>query len=167
MRLAMLDIFRARWTTQIHEEWISNLLKNRPDLTREKLDETRRLMDVHVRDSVVEGYEALINSLELPDPNDRHVLAAAIHSSADAIITFNLKDFPSSTLQRYGMEALDPDDFIVAQFGLAKEKVLLAARQQRENLRFPPKSIDQFLADLERSQLVQTAAQLRRYRDFL
>lgn len=44
MRLALTDRFRARWTEDIHEEWIRNVLVNRPDLTREQLDRTRTLM---------------------------------------------------------------------------------------------------------------------------
>ena len=72
MRLAITDLFRARWTDQIHEEWIRSVLEDRPDLTREQLERTRLLMNSHVRDSVVSGYEDLIDGLQLPDPDDRH-----------------------------------------------------------------------------------------------
>jgi hypothetical protein len=50
MHLAVLDLYHAKWTDQIHEEWIGNLLLNRPDLTREKLELTKSLMNLHVRD---------------------------------------------------------------------------------------------------------------------
>lgn len=90
--LAMTDLYRARWSRQIHEEWIRSLLVQRPDLTREKLERVRDLMDAHTRDAVVENSESLIDGLTLPDANDRHVLACAIHCDAEAIITFNLKD---------------------------------------------------------------------------
>src|SRR6185295_3578619 len=83
MRLALTDLFRARWSDDIHEEWITNLLANRPDLTREQLERTRTLMNAHVRDCIVQGYRDLIDGLDLPDPNDRHVLAAAIRARAD------------------------------------------------------------------------------------
>jgi predicted nucleic acid-binding protein len=81
------------------EEWIRAILRERPDLTADKLARTRQLMDQHSEDALVEGYAPLINSLSLPDPDDRHVLAAAIRCRADAIVTFNLKDFPDQALQ--------------------------------------------------------------------
>lgn len=98
MHLAMTDLFRAKWTDEIHDEWIRNLLKNRPDLTQERLQRTRDLMNSSVRDCLVSGYVDLIPSLTLPDQDDRHVLAAAICGGADVIVTYNLSDFPSTPL---------------------------------------------------------------------
>ena len=94
MQLALSDLFRAKWSNHIHEEWIKAVLKNKPHITREKINHVRDLMDRHVRDCKVSDYEAIIPSLNLPDQNDRHVLAAAIKSSASVIVTYNLKDFP-------------------------------------------------------------------------
>lgn len=88
----------------IHDEWIRNVLKDRPDLEARQLDRTRQLMDANVLDCLVTGYESLIRSLSLPDEDDRHVLAAAIRCGADSIVTFNLKDFPQSALEPYGIE---------------------------------------------------------------
>jgi hypothetical protein len=76
MQLALTDLFRAKWTNMIHDEWIRSLLRNRPDLTQERLRRTRDLMNECVRDCIVEGFEPLIEALSLPDPDDRHVLAA-------------------------------------------------------------------------------------------
>ena len=87
MHLALTDLFRARWSDQIHDEWISSVLEDRPDLRREQLERTRELMNAHVRDGLVTGYEDLIDGLTLPDPEDRHVLAAAIRGSASVIGT--------------------------------------------------------------------------------
>ncbi len=78
MHLALTDLFRPKWTDDIHEEWMRSVLKTRPDLRREQLERTRDLMNAHVRDCLVTGYEDLIQGLALPDPDDRHVLAAAI-----------------------------------------------------------------------------------------
>jgi predicted nucleic acid-binding protein len=69
-------------------------------------------MDLHVRDCIVEGYEELIEGLKLPDVNDRHILAAAIKANAQTIVTYNLSDFPSSSLSRYEIDALHPDEFL-------------------------------------------------------
>jgi hypothetical protein len=112
MRLALTDLYRARWTDMIHDEWTRNVLKQRPDLKAEDLERTRSLMNAHVRDSLVTGFEHLIQSVELPDADDRHVVAAAIHGGASLIVTFNLKDFPPDQLKRYNLAAQHPDDFI-------------------------------------------------------
>ena len=77
MYLAVPGVYRAKWSKDIHEEWMSNLLLNRPDLTRAQLERTRDLMDKNAPDALVTGYEDLIPSLSLPDEGDRHVLAAA------------------------------------------------------------------------------------------
>lgn len=91
---AASGVFAARWTDEIHEEWIENLLIDRPKLSRERLQRTRELMDRHVDGVPVTGYARHIGNLELPDPNDRHVLAAAIECDASYIVTENLNDFP-------------------------------------------------------------------------
>lgn len=95
MHLALTGLFRAKWSADVHEEWISALLEKRPDLTRDNLERTRALMDLHAVDALVTGDEDLIPGLRLPDPNDRHVLAAAIRGQADVIVTMNLRDFPA------------------------------------------------------------------------
>ena len=82
VRLAVTGAFRARWTEAIHDEWVRNLLANRADLSREKLERTVALMNQAVPDCLVEGYELLIGGLDLPDPDDNHVLAAAIRCDA-------------------------------------------------------------------------------------
>lgn len=78
LRLAMTELFRARWSDHIHGEWMNGVVRNRPDIPIEQLDRTRKLMNQAVPDCLVTGYEELMDSLQLPDPNDRHVLAAAI-----------------------------------------------------------------------------------------
>jgi hypothetical protein len=90
VRLAQADLLHARWTDDLHDEWIRNVLKNNPRLARERLERTRSLMDAAVRDSLVTGYADLVGSLTLPDEDDRHVLAAAIRAGAGLILTFNL-----------------------------------------------------------------------------
>ena len=133
MHLAMTGLFRAKWTDEIHEEWIAGVLKQRSDLKREQLERTRELMDAHVLDCLVSGFESLIPGVTLPDPEDRHVLAAAIKSGADMIVTYNLKDFPEEYLAPYGIEAVHPDHFVNDQLELAPNIVCAAAnRASRE-----------------------------------
>ena len=163
MHLAMTDLFRARWTDQIHDEWIRNVLANRPDLKRDQLERTRRLMNAHVLDCLVTGYENLIDGLALPDPNDRHVLAAAIRSGADVIVTYNLGDFPKQILDPVGIEAQHPDVFVARLFDLDAPAVCAAARRQRQSLKNPPKTVDEFFEILARQRLPQTVAKLQKF----
>ena len=144
-----------------------SLLENRPELSREQLERTRQLMDAHVRDCLVADYEDLIPVLTLPDPDDRHVLAAAIRSSADVIVTFNLDDFPAEALKKWGIESQHPDDFINHLLDLAPHLVCTAAKRHRESLKNPPMSVDDFLAALERQGFAQTVAGLRQFADVI
>ncbi len=167
LRLAMTELFRARWTDRIHEEWIRNVLANRKDLTTKQLERTRQLMDRAVPECRVTDYEDLIDRLALPDPDDRHVLAAAIRCHAGVIVTFNLNDFPSDILGQYGIEAQHPDEFISHLLDLDPGAVCNAARQQRQALRNPTKSTEEFLDTLLRQGLAGTVAQLEEMIDLL
>lgn len=112
MWLAVTATYEPRWTEEIHAEWIRNVLKDRPDVAPKDLERTRQLMDrVHPK-CLVTGYESRIPELNLPDLNDRHVLAAAIETGATVIITFNLSDFPRALLRPYGIKAMPPDAFM-------------------------------------------------------
>jgi hypothetical protein len=114
-------------------------------------------------DGLVTGYEDLIQSLSLPDPDDRHVLAAAIRTGASVIMTRNLADFPSGILAAHGVEAQHPDDFVVALLDLEPDAVCAAVKAQRESLRNPPKTAEELLATLEAQGLTQAVARLRQF----
>jgi PIN domain len=163
MHLALTGIFGARWSPDVHEEWIRNLLSNRPDLTREKLERTRQLMDKAAPDALVTGYERRIAGLTLPDPNDRHVLAAAIQAGASVIVTCNLADFPSHILEAFDIEAQHPDEFILHLLDLAPGLVLEATENHRTSLKNPPKTVEEYIDSLESQELEQTAIALRKY----
>jgi predicted nucleic acid-binding protein len=163
MHLALIGLFRAKWSGGVHEEWMTALLRNRPDLSREKLERTRMLMDLHAEDALVTGYEDLIEGLKLPDPDDRHVLAAAIRGRADIIVTANTRDFPAEVLRSFGIEPQHPDEFVVHLLDLAPGLVLTAARRHRESLKNPPKTPEEYLDMLEKEGLTETVAILREY----
>lgn len=167
IRMAQAGLVRAKWTEAIHEEWMRNVLEDNPHLSAEHVARTRSLMDGAVRDCLVTGYEELITSLSLPDPDDRHVLAAAIHAGADVIVTCNLADFPAEALARFGIEAQHPDDFLVYLLDEAPDVVCAAVKRQRESLRNPPKTAEELLATLENHGLTQAGARLRRFIDLL
>ena len=160
MWLGLSDLFRPRWSDEIHEEWIRNVLADRPDLTREQLERTRDLMNSNVRDCLVTGYEPLIDGLTLPDPDDRHVLAAAIRASADVIVTFNLKDFPPASLAPFGIEAQHPDEFIIHLIDLNAGLVLSFVTRCWKSLKRPPKTAEEYLDTLLSQGLPETVAAL-------
>lgn len=161
MWLALTDLFQAKWTEKIHQEWIRNVLKNRPDLSLNQLNRTKQLMNRHVKDALVTGYEYLMPNLYLPDIDDIHILATAIHSKADLIITFNLKDFPSSILSQYKMYATHPDEFILELIDMNEFEVIRAINQQRINLKNPPLTLEEYLKCLENQGLIETVAVLK------
>ena len=121
----------------------------------------------HVRDCLVTDYTDLIPSLTLPDPNDRHVLGAAIKAHANVIVTFNLDDFPQTELNKYGIEAQHPDEFLVYQFDLNNAAVCRAVQKQRAALRNPPIAVDYLLGILSPQQLPMTVERLRPFSDLL
>lgn len=166
MRLAKTDLFAARWTTQIQDEWMRNLLAVRPELA-EKLPRTVALMNQAIPDALITDYEPMIEGLCLPDPGDRHVLAAAIRAGAQLIVTFNLQDFPESESGRFGVEAVHPDVFITQQFDLHEGKILDAVRAHRRALRNPPRSVDEYLGTLAEQKLVVTVERLRPFASML
>lgn len=163
VELASSDLFRAKWSERIHDEWIRSLLERRPDLQREQLERTRRAMNDSVMDCLVTGYEALEAAFELPDPDDRHVLAAAVHSGADAIVTLNGRDFPITETAKYDVEVLHPDDFLHFQFELSEAAVLTAVQRILNRLKNPPVSASRYLETLERQGLPKTVTALREF----
>ncbi len=141
--------------------------KRRPDLTSQQLQRTRELMDASVRGCLVENFSALIPSLRLPDPRDRHVLAAGIVAKADVIVTCNLKDFPRENLDAYGIQAQHPDEFILHLIEQAPEKVYSAVANVRARLRSPPISGTKYIDIIEAQSLPRTAKALRAVKELI
>lgn len=160
IRIAQAGLVQAKWTDQILDEAFSNLAENRPDLDPARLARTRELMNRAVRDCLVTGFEPLIGALRLPDPGDRHVLAAAIKARAQLIVTHNLMDFPASALEPWDMEAKSPDDFVLDQIDLSREAVYGAVQRMADSRENPPASFADILSMLERDGLVESAAAL-------
>jgi hypothetical protein len=138
-----------------------------PAVKPAQLTKVRELMDRCVLDCLVTGYETLIGGLELPDPDDRHVLAAAIRCGAQVIVTWNRRDFPESALRPYGIEAQHPDEFVAALLDLSPGDVCSCVRACRQRLKAPPASVDQYLHMLEKQGMLATVAELRLFAQLL
>lgn len=137
---ASYDLFTPKWSKHIFTEW-ENVMKRKgiPDEEiKKRLDKAQRAFP----DALVDNYEPLVNSLELPDEKDKHVLAAAIKTNANIIVTNNLRDFPAAYLARFGLTAKTADDFITDTIDLNTDLALEAFRALVMNRTNP--NIDEF-----------------------
>lgn len=160
VRVAQAGIVRARWSEEILNECFENIVAQRRDADRNRLARTRALMTDAVRDCMVTGYEPLINGITLPDPGDRHVVAAAIRANAQVIVTFNTKDFPRDALAPFDLEAEHPNEFVLDLIDLDPDLVARTVLEQAADLRNPPRSALDVLARLADLGLRGAAARL-------
>ena len=152
IRLHLQSLLTLRWTRQIQDEWVTRLVSR----SMGQLDRIRRraeAMERAVDDWEVVGYEPLVNRLRLPDPNDRHVVAAAIHCHADYLVTANVRDLGVPTA--YRGRVLSPDDLLVSIAHQHKQDTMALLRSAQASLRNPPKSFDEYLGGLSDVGLIQ------------
>ena len=162
--LAQTKIFRARWSEDVHGEWMQAVLRKRPDLMMERLEKTRRLMDKTVLDCLVTGYEGLISTLNLPDPDDRHVLAAAIVCRASCVVTFNERDFPHDVLEPFGLHTVHPDAFLLDAESMSPNDFADAVRDDFQHYSAPPLTFDSYVDSLAAAGVPDTAGYISKLR---
>lgn len=154
------SIIAPRWTVRINEEWVRNLV-TAGRAPRDRLLLTLDLMNGALPDAEVSGWEAFMEGLTLPDPNDRHVLAAAIAAGATAILTMNLRDFPRSTLAPHGVVAVHPDDFLCRLHDADPDLLRASTEAAHANLSRSAPAFSDYLRALERQSLPQLTRRLR------
>jgi predicted nucleic acid-binding protein len=157
LNFADAKLFQPKWTKTIQEEWTSNLLANRPDITKEAIARTVKAMNIAFPDAEVNRYISIINDLKLPDPDDRHVLAAAIRAEATHIVTSNTKDFPRKYIATYGLQVSHPDNFVKDLIQTDFVTARLAFETMVSRLKKPPLSREDVLTMLERCGLPSSA----------
>lgn len=160
LRLAASDLYLPHWTERIHDEWIRNVVQDRPDLSPANFQRTRASMDAHFPGALVTGFEALEEQVGGVDAGDRHVAAAALNAGAERIITQNLKHFPAEALLPHGIVAQHPDDFVSDLFrgdAMTTRRVLEA---HRAGLQRPPHEPAEYAAAFVRAGLTKSAALL-------
>jgi len=160
LSLAHADLYTARWTVEIEREWTAALLANKPG-TELMIAHAVEQMRTAIPDCLVIDYESLTETLNLPDANDRHVLAAAVRGNADAIASFNTKDFPATVLDQFDIELQTPDQFVLNQLMLHPPRALSAIKKMRLRWERPEMSATDMVDLFEKRQLAQTAAHLR------
>ncbi len=166
MELAMSGLFRARWSPDINREWM-RAVHEKTGIELDRLEYVADCMERAVPDGLVSGYETLIPALTLPDPDDRHVLAAAIRCGASAIVTFNEKDFPKDSLDEFGIHTRHPDDFILDVDGINSGTLIEAAQADLAHYVNPTLTPEEYIADLQAAGLSGTAAHLTRLKVLL
>lgn len=141
IRLGQTGLYRARWTQRIIDEALRSLANDRRDLDPARLARTGELINTSIPDCLVTGYEPFVDSLRLPDMDDRHVLAAAIRAGAQVIVTSNLKDFPREALDPFGIDVQAPDSFVLHLIDLDPDAVADVLVAQAADLKRPPMTV--------------------------
>lgn len=149
VQCAVDRLVHARWSDDIHEEWTRNLLARNPRLERGRLDRTRRLMEAAVPGASVTGHRRLIPSVSMPDPDDRHVVAAAIEAGAEAIVSAD-RHFRDSDLQSHGLVVWRPNAFLMGLYRADPETTVASMAKARLNLRRSTPAPADFIALLRR-----------------
>ena len=152
LRLAEADLFRPLWSEIILEETQSAIERIHPDLKMSGLAQRRiAFMDEAFDDASVDVWPDMYSSIELPDPDDRHVLAAAIQGRADLIVTNNLKDFPQEVLGHFDLSTQTPDEFFLNQLDLDPQQVMLVIQAQAKATENPVVTEEEILEKLRKS----------------
>lgn len=166
LSLAEAGLFRPRWSVAILDETERTLVKIIGDKETAKRQRTR--IEQAFEDGLVAGFEQLIELIRLPDdPDDRHVVAAAITTRASVIVTENVRHFPPDVLSRFEIEALRIDDFIADVIDLSETEAVAALRRMRERFRNPALTPDALVERMEQAGWIQTADLLIKSKEHL
>ena len=163
LQSSRLGLVELKWTDDIRRELMDALSRNRPNIQPARLERIWTEMNRHFPNALVAGYEHLIPALQLPDPDDKHILAAAIQADCDLIVTQNLTDFPDSVLAEYGIVAQSLDSLMLRLLAENPQVVCQAVRLARRRLRRPPYNPDEYVRNLAEHGLAKTAQDLRCY----
>lgn len=166
LTLAEAEFFRVRWSALVLDETeraIERILteKGAPDAAS-RAQRARASMERAFEEALVDDFDRFLCACDgLPDPNDKHVLAAALKTQAAMIVTDNLKDFPEEILAPLNIEAKSADAFIADTIALDPGRAVAAIRCMRERFRQPEKTAEVLLLDMEAVGLTETVDALR------
>jgi predicted nucleic acid-binding protein len=152
---AHYDLYTPKWSDNIFDEWKAVMI--RKGIAVEEATKQIQKANAAFPDALVQNYEFLIGKLDLPDKKDCHVLAAAIKINANVIVTNNLKDFPESYLDSFGLKAKSADDFLTDIIDLNNDQAIKAFRELVLNKRHPEMNEYEVLESLRRNGLIDTA----------
>jgi hypothetical protein len=163
VQAAVDRLVEARWTDAIHDEWIRSLVTDAPAIPEERLQRTRRLMNEVLPWAIVGAYEDHIPFVNLPDPNDRHVVAAAIAAGASVVLTWNIRHFPAKELKKFGLRKETPDAFLSYVYDEAPDLMIGSLANARRNLTQRPVSASGFIDVLKNQRLAELARRAQKH----
>jgi len=161
LSLANEQLFKVKWSELIQEEWSRKLLKNRKDLKKIQMQKAIEAMNTAFPDANVTGFEDLIQSISLPDQNDRHVVACAIRCNADLIVTSNTKDFPLKELSKYDLEIQTPDNLVSNLIDINSGLACQALKKLIKRLKNPPVTKKEVYTNLDSLGLKNSVEKLK------
>jgi predicted nucleic acid-binding protein len=147
LSVAEEGIFQPLWSADILDELRRNLARH--GVPKAGIEHRVRQMTISFPDSIVADYHRLIPVMT-NHPRDRHVLAAAVCGGAEALVTENLRDFPSAAAKPFDIEVLDQDAFLLEQLDLAPRPLFRALNRQASRYRRAPRTVNELLAALGR-----------------
>lgn len=152
---AFYDLYTPKWSEHIFDEW-KRIMKEK-GVSEEEANKRVAKVNAAFPDALVKNYKALIDHLELPDKNDRHVLAAAIKTNANLIVTNNIKDFPEDYLQSFNLSVKAADDFLTDIIDINPEQAVTAFKEMVLNKKNPKQDNFEVLTLLRNAKLIDTA----------
>jgi predicted nucleic acid-binding protein len=164
LSLVQAELFRVQWSGRILAETEQALIAihfGRGDAEQESTAKARRSIS-HMTgafpEAMIEGFERIERTLEgLPDPDDAHVIAAAIHSGASLIVTENVRDFSEAILSPSEIEVKTADAFIADTIDLDYARSIPAVAKLRQRLKNPALTPSELLERWRLKGLVFTA----------
>lgn len=160
LRLAVEGVCQVHWSAEVQREWKRHLVDN-AGYAEEVITRTQARMDAAFPQAQITSFEHLMTHLELPDPADRHVLAAAVQARAGVLVTFNLKDFPVKVLAEHGLVPLHPDVLLPRLWTQSPDGFQQALERLMAALKAPPMGLEDIATALENLQMPQMATLLR------
>lgn len=152
---AYYDMYTPKWSNHIFDEWKNVMI--RKGITEKEANKRVQKANLAFPDALITNYSGLIDSLKLPDQKDCHVLAAAIKTNANVIVTNNIKDFPKSYLASFGLTAKTADDFLTDIIDLNPKQAVKAFKALVLNRRNPDLNAYEVLEILRKQNLKATA----------
>jgi len=160
---AVYDLYRPKWSSDIFREWMRTDQRKNKNHDPQKVRSTQTQLESFFFDAQITGYERLISGPDLPDPDDRHVLAAARQCECDLIVTWNVSDFPADIVDPFGIDVYDPDEFLITLFEAHPQEILESVRAIRKKLKNPAYSVDEYLEMRLNDGLITTVSILRQH----
>lgn|SRR5690554_159840 len=157
---AHYDLYIPKWSKTIFNEWKEVMIRKGIEVTEaEKRVNKANLAFPY---ALVKNNQKLIEKLDLPDEKDRHILATAIKSKANLIVTNNLKDFPLDYLDSFGLKAVSADDFLSGMIDLNPETAMTAFKELVLNKKKPKMNEYDVLKSFRTNGLNKTADYLQK-----